>query len=93
MTFQAVCVCGMCVQDKLQALVKASQAYQEQPAEMEALWDSCSCLLYSLEDKQKQLGLGDKVPSLHQRMKSSAPQSLLSGGILGKSGPDRAKKC
>uniref|UniRef100_A0A8D3BUB4 Dipeptidyl peptidase 3 n=1 Tax=Scophthalmus maximus TaxID=52904 RepID=A0A8D3BUB4_SCOMX len=47
-------------QDKLEALVKASQAFEEQPAEMEALWNSCSCLLYSLEDKQKQLGLGDK---------------------------------
>ncbi|XP_053702230.1 dipeptidyl peptidase 3 [Synchiropus splendidus] len=46
--------------DKMGALVKASQAFQEQPAEMEALWDSCSCLVYSLEDKQKQLGLGDK---------------------------------
>eukprot|EP00064_Thunnus_orientalis_P007283 superscaffoldBa00000796_g7303 len=46
--------------DKLKALVKASQAFQDQPAEMEALWDSCSCLLYSLEDRQKQLGLGDK---------------------------------
>lgn len=56
-----VCVCGMCTQEKLKALVWASQAFQEQPAEMEALWDSCSCLLYSLEDGQKQLGLGDKV--------------------------------
>uniref|UniRef100_A0A665U9H9 Dipeptidyl peptidase 3 n=1 Tax=Echeneis naucrates TaxID=173247 RepID=A0A665U9H9_ECHNA len=46
--------------DKLKALVWASQAFQEQPAEMEALWESCSCRLYSLEDKQKQLGLGDK---------------------------------
>uniref|UniRef100_A0A3Q4GHS9 Dipeptidyl peptidase 3 n=1 Tax=Neolamprologus brichardi TaxID=32507 RepID=A0A3Q4GHS9_NEOBR len=46
--------------DKLKALVWASQAFQEQPAEMEALWDSCSCLLYSLENRQKQLGLGDK---------------------------------
>lgn len=53
----------MCTQDKLEALVKASQAFQEQPAEMETLWDSCSCLLYSLEDRQKQLGLGDKVGS------------------------------
>lgn len=51
----------MSTQDKLKALVKASQAFQEQPTEMEALWDSCSCLLYSLEDRQKQLGLGDKV--------------------------------
>ncbi|KAG7232468.1 hypothetical protein INR49_008828, partial [Caranx melampygus] len=46
--------------DKLKALVWASQAFQEQSAEMEALWDTCSCLLYSLEDRQKQLGLGDK---------------------------------
>ena len=61
--FLAVYICGLSVQDKLEALVKASQAFQEQPAEMEALWDSCSCPLYSLEDKQKQLGLGDKVGS------------------------------
>ncbi|XP_029029652.1 dipeptidyl peptidase 3 isoform X2 [Betta splendens] len=46
--------------EKLKALVWASQAFQEQPAEMQALWDSCSHLLYSLEDRQKQLGLGDK---------------------------------
>uniref|UniRef100_A0A3P8TGM9 Dipeptidyl peptidase 3 n=1 Tax=Amphiprion percula TaxID=161767 RepID=A0A3P8TGM9_AMPPE len=46
--------------DKLKALVWASQAFQEQPSAMEALWDSCSGLLYSLEDRQKQLGLGDK---------------------------------
>ena len=51
----------MFVQEKLEALVKASQAFQDQPAEMEALWSSCSCLLYSLEDRQKQLGLGNKV--------------------------------
>uniref|UniRef100_H3DLJ9 Dipeptidyl peptidase 3 n=1 Tax=Tetraodon nigroviridis TaxID=99883 RepID=H3DLJ9_TETNG len=46
--------------DKLEALVKASQAFQEQPSEMEALWRGCSCSMYSLEDRQKQLGLGDK---------------------------------
>uniref|UniRef100_A0A8C5ACI8 Dipeptidyl peptidase 3 n=1 Tax=Gadus morhua TaxID=8049 RepID=A0A8C5ACI8_GADMO len=46
--------------DKLKALVFASQAFTEQPSEMEALWDSCSSALFSLEDKQKQLGLGSK---------------------------------
>ncbi|XP_056140774.1 dipeptidyl peptidase 3 isoform X2 [Lampris incognitus] len=46
--------------DKLKAVVWGSQAFHEQPSEMEALWDSCSRPLYSLEDKQKQLGLGDK---------------------------------
>lgn len=56
------------LQDKLTALVKASQAFQEQPTEMEALWDSCSCLLYSLEDRQKQLGLGDKVGACYLQL-------------------------
>lgn len=51
----------MSTQEKLETLIRASQAFQEQPAEMEALWNSCSCPLYSLEDRQKQLGLGDKV--------------------------------
>ncbi|KAG7272024.1 hypothetical protein CRUP_004183, partial [Coryphaenoides rupestris] len=46
--------------DHLKALVFASQAFQDQPSEMEALWNSCSSALFSLEDKQKQLGLGDK---------------------------------
>uniref|UniRef100_A0A4W4DY76 Dipeptidyl peptidase 3 n=1 Tax=Electrophorus electricus TaxID=8005 RepID=A0A4W4DY76_ELEEL len=45
---------------KFKALVWNSQAYKESPGEMEALWNNCSHLLYSLEDKQKQLGLGDK---------------------------------
>lgn len=55
------CFCIVFIQDKLEALVKASQAFQEKPIEMEALWKSCSTLIYSLEDRQKQLGLGDKV--------------------------------
>ncbi|KAG9338203.1 hypothetical protein JZ751_026955 [Albula glossodonta] len=46
--------------DKLKALVWQSQAFQESPTEMEALWNNCGQLMYSLEDKQKQLGLGDK---------------------------------
>ncbi|XP_030216979.1 dipeptidyl peptidase 3 [Gadus morhua] len=37
-----------------------SQSFKEQPGEMEALCDSCSSALFSLEDKQKQLGLGSK---------------------------------
>ncbi|CAB1333135.1 unnamed protein product [Coregonus sp. 'balchen'] len=46
--------------EKLKDLVWQSQAFQDSPSEMEALWDSCSTLLFSLEDQQKQLGLGDK---------------------------------
>uniref|UniRef100_A0A8C6TME1 Dipeptidyl peptidase 3 n=1 Tax=Neogobius melanostomus TaxID=47308 RepID=A0A8C6TME1_9GOBI len=45
---------------KFKALIWASRAFQEQPTEIKTLWDSCCCRLYSLEDKQKQLGLGDK---------------------------------
>uniref|UniRef100_A0A8C7Z5A5 Dipeptidyl peptidase 3 n=1 Tax=Oryzias sinensis TaxID=183150 RepID=A0A8C7Z5A5_9TELE len=44
----------------LTALVRASQAFQEKPVEMEALWNNSSTLIFSLEDRQKQLGLGDK---------------------------------
>jgi len=54
-------LCWGAPQDHLKALVFASQAFQDQPSEMEALWNSCSSALFSLEDKQKQLGLGDKV--------------------------------
>ena len=56
-------------QDKLKALVFASQAFTEKPSEMEALWDSCSSALFSLEDKQKQLGLGNKVGPWERRGK------------------------
>ncbi|XP_023699233.1 dipeptidyl peptidase 3 [Paramormyrops kingsleyae] len=47
-------------QEKLKALVWQCQAFQDSPTEMEALWSTCAPLLYSLDDKHKQLGLGDK---------------------------------
>ncbi|XP_036379034.1 dipeptidyl peptidase 3 isoform X1 [Megalops cyprinoides] len=47
-------------QEKLKALVWQSQAFQLNPTEMEALWNSCAHLIYSLAERQKQLGLGDK---------------------------------
>ncbi|KAJ8348299.1 hypothetical protein SKAU_G00268880 [Synaphobranchus kaupii] len=46
--------------EKLKGLVWQTQAFQENRTEMEALWNSCAHLIYSLDDKQKQLGLGDK---------------------------------
>lgn len=49
------------IQEKFKALVWESQAFKENPGEMEALWNNCSQPLYSLEDKEKQLGLGEKV--------------------------------
>uniref|UniRef100_A0A8C9TQ51 Dipeptidyl peptidase 3 n=1 Tax=Scleropages formosus TaxID=113540 RepID=A0A8C9TQ51_SCLFO len=46
--------------EKLKALLWQSQAFKDSPTEMEALWNSSADLIYSLEDRQKQLGLGDK---------------------------------
>ncbi|XP_030638508.1 dipeptidyl peptidase 3 [Chanos chanos] len=46
--------------NKFKALVWHSQAFKESPGEMEQLWNSCSELIYSLENRQKQLGLGEK---------------------------------
>uniref|UniRef100_A0A673Y949 Dipeptidyl peptidase 3 n=1 Tax=Salmo trutta TaxID=8032 RepID=A0A673Y949_SALTR len=51
--------------ENLKALVWQSQAFQDSPSEMEALWDSCSTLLFSLEDKQKQLVLIGELLSNH----------------------------
>lgn len=85
------CIFGIFVQDKLKALVKSSQAFLDQPTEMEALWDSCSCLLYSLENRQKQLGLGDKVGACNLQPKNSSQlfRQMLKELSLVLSGPGR----
>lgn len=49
------------MQEKFKALVWESLVFEESPSDIEALWGCCSEPLYSLEDKVKQLGLGDKV--------------------------------
>ncbi|KAG1940531.1 dipeptidyl peptidase 3 [Pimephales promelas] len=46
--------------EKFKALVWESLVFEESPEDIEALWGCCSEPLYSLEDKLKQLGLGDK---------------------------------
>ncbi|XP_013927314.1 PREDICTED: dipeptidyl peptidase 3 [Thamnophis sirtalis] len=43
--------------EKLKKLVWASQAFLQNPEEMEALWESCEKLMYSLEPLQRHLGL------------------------------------
>uniref|UniRef100_A0A8C2KFZ6 Dipeptidyl peptidase 3 n=1 Tax=Cyprinus carpio TaxID=7962 RepID=A0A8C2KFZ6_CYPCA len=45
---------------KFKALVWESLAFKQSPGDMETLWGCCCEPLYSLEDKQKQLGLGEK---------------------------------
>lgn len=63
--FNPLCLVSLAVvQEKLKALVWQSQAFQDNPSEMEALWSSCGDRMYSLEERQKQLGLGDKVGEL-----------------------------
>jgi len=46
--------------DKMELLMKSSQAYQDNPVEMEELWSMVKEPMYSLTDQQKQLGLGEK---------------------------------
>ncbi|GCB80739.1 hypothetical protein scyTo_0023227 [Scyliorhinus torazame] len=48
------------MQEKLKALVWKSAAYQQKREEVESLWKVCGQLMYSLDDRQKQLGLGAK---------------------------------
>ncbi|GCC18458.1 hypothetical protein chiPu_0022092, partial [Chiloscyllium punctatum] len=47
-------------QEKLKALVWHSAAYKQNPGEIECLWRVCGQLMFSLDDRQKQLGLGEK---------------------------------
>eukprot|EP00092_Neocalanus_flemingeri_P014000 GFUD01015102.1.p1 GENE.GFUD01015102.1~~GFUD01015102.1.p1 ORF type:complete len:708 (+),score=267.32 GFUD01015102.1:178-2301(+) len=46
--------------DRLELLVKNCKAYKDSPVEMEELWKMVKGPLYSLTDKEKQLGLGEK---------------------------------
>lgn len=47
-------------QEKLKELVWQSKAFEKNPDEMERLWQVCGDRMFSLEDRQKQLGLGAK---------------------------------
>ena len=47
-------------EERMELLVKSSQAYKSSPEKMEALWQSVKGPLFSLSDQEKQLGLGEK---------------------------------
>jgi len=47
-------------QDRLELLIKNSQAYKDNPEELEKLWQMVKGPMFSLTDQQKQLGLGKK---------------------------------
>ena len=46
--------------EKLEAIVKASKAFEQDAAGVQAIWDSCSEQIYSISDRLAQLGLGAK---------------------------------
>ena len=47
-------------EERMELLVKSSQAYKSSPEKMEALWQSVKGPMFSLSDREKQLGLGEK---------------------------------
>ena len=47
-------------EDRMELLVKSSKAYKDAPEQMETLWTSVKTPMFSLSDKEKQLGLGEK---------------------------------
>lgn len=49
------------VQEKFEALVFGSAAARTDPDGMKYLWSKVADRMYSLENRQKELGLGDKV--------------------------------
>jgi len=47
-------------EDRFELLVRSSKAFKDAPDAMENLWSNVKTPLFSLSDKEKQLGLGDK---------------------------------
>ncbi|XP_070578955.1 dipeptidyl peptidase 3-like [Ptychodera flava] len=46
--------------EKFYCVIKSSAAYAKDAAGIEELWDACNHALYSLGDRERELGLGDK---------------------------------
>lgn len=53
------------VADRFEALVRSSKAWADDRETMEVIWSSCKDAIYSLTDKEKQLGLADKGVSTY----------------------------
>ena len=51
----------MGLQEKLWRLLQASQAYAQDTAGIQELWKAVSRRMFSLEARQRQLGLGQQV--------------------------------
>lgn len=52
-----MCVC----QEKFWSVLKSSELQQSQPELLERLWAACGDAAYSLEPRERQLGLGEEV--------------------------------
>lgn len=51
----------LCPQDKFEKLLRASDAFAKDPEGMEGIWKIVEEHMYSLEPRERQLGLGDQV--------------------------------
>ncbi|XP_020633012.3 dipeptidyl peptidase 3 [Pogona vitticeps] len=69
-------------QEKLKKLVWASQAFKEHPEQMEALWDRCGNPMFSLEPRQKHLGLSDEGISTYFSLNCTMEDAKLAQDFL-----------
>lgn len=51
----------LCVQEKMEKLILNSAAAAADPGGIQSLWNSVQGPMYSLEARDKELGLGEKV--------------------------------
>ncbi|XP_070622351.1 dipeptidyl peptidase 3 [Erythrolamprus reginae] len=68
--------------ENLKKVVWASQAFLENPEEMEALWKSCEKLMYSLEPLQRHLGLSGEGVSTYFSANCSMKDAKLAQKFL-----------
>ena len=83
-------------QEKLKKLVWSSQAFQNNQEEMTTIWEACEDRMFSLEDHERQLGLGSevciKVLWLFRKTRVCALKMAQSKGAP-KVGSEREKAC
>ena len=63
--------------ERMELLVKSSQAYKSSPELMETLWQSVKTPMFSLSDKEKQLGLGENISDENNILKQKYLLSFL----------------
>lgn len=58
---QLTLISALIYQDKFHAVLLASALHQSSPELLERLWGACADAMYSLTEKERQLGLGEEV--------------------------------